>query len=74
SVLSYSWTQYLAVRGHFILAIARQNSLVETIKKYKTNTTEEGKHLPQSHSNIWKNLNTRVSVSYVVPLFRHARN
>jgi len=31
SVLSYSWTQHLAVRGHFILAIAGQNSLVETI-------------------------------------------
>jgi len=33
SVLSYSWTQYLAVRGHFILVIARQNSLVETVQK-----------------------------------------
>jgi predicted glycosyltransferase len=33
SVLSYSWTQYLAVRGYFILATARQNSLVETALK-----------------------------------------
>jgi len=31
SVLSYSLTKYLAVRGYFILATARQNSLVETL-------------------------------------------
>ncbi len=31
SVLSYSLTKYLAVRGYFILVTARQNNLVETI-------------------------------------------
>jgi len=52
SVLSYSWIQYLAVRGHFILATTRQNSLVEAKWRKEQGIEIEVLYLPPYSPNL----------------------